>query len=144
MYQIKELAKLILSLAMTKEKPINNLHLQLILYHLFVWHYKETGTLLFEDEFTTGVFGFKNLDIYFTYCGYGGRPITATYDDVKVNYSGSLFKEILRLIDVPVIDLSHEATESPCWNKYKRMSGTSKKVKEMTVPMMDMICLNCI
>lgn len=36
MYQVKDIAKLVLTIANTRETPINNLKLQLILYHLFV------------------------------------------------------------------------------------------------------------
>lgn len=145
MYQVKDIAKLVLTIANTRETPINNLKLQLILYHLFVWYYKDTEKLLFEDEFEIITFGFQIPDVHFTYCEYGGHPILSTYHDVDVKrFSGSLLKKITCLVDTSVNELSDTAKNTPCWKKYANKSGESKKIREITVKMIDMICLNCI
>lgn len=55
--------------------PIGNLHLQILLYYIWIEFYRQTKGVLFSDCFCAWKSGPVVPEVYYKYCAYGGRPI---------------------------------------------------------------------
>lgn len=75
MYNAGTVADFIIDKCTKDENPISNLKLQKILYFVWVDYFKQTQRTLFVDSICAWQFGPVVPDVYYEYCGYGGRPI---------------------------------------------------------------------
>lgn len=83
MYDAIYLAKYIVSKCTEDARPISNLQLQKILYHVQK-DFLKRGTLAFSDDIQAWKFGPVIPNVYYRFCGFGSMPIIASYDDVKI------------------------------------------------------------
>lgn len=75
----RQLAHYVVNCCTRDTSPISNLQLQKILYFLQVVFCRETGMLLFSEEFEAWQYGPVLPDVYHEYSVYGGTPIVETY-----------------------------------------------------------------
>ncbi len=90
-YPVHDVASFILKWFVDNKDPITNLHLQGILYFLWIDYYKETGKTLYDDPFSAQKFGPIVMSVYDKYCSYGGYPI----DQISDFYVNAEDEEIL-------------------------------------------------
>ncbi len=91
LYSVHDVANFVLKWFADNKAPITNLHLQGILYFLWIDYYKETGKTLYDDPFLAQKFGSIVMSVYDKYCSYGGYPI----DQISDFYVNAEDEEIL-------------------------------------------------
>lgn len=74
-YSVQEVANFILRYMRDGECQVTNLHLQGLLYYLWVGFYQRTGEWLFDERFEARKFGPAIRTVYDKYCLEGGLPI---------------------------------------------------------------------
>lgn len=77
------LAHFIVNRCTCDAKPISNLQLQKILYFLQVVYCRDTGGLLFPEQFEAWQYGPVLPEVYREYYVYSGTPIVETYPVVE-------------------------------------------------------------
>ena len=115
--------------------PVSNLRLQKLLYFIQGNSFIEKNEAMFSDDMYAWPYGPVIPDIYFTYCGYAGAPITRIYEDISISEFDRKIIDttIERLLDVDdwtLVDMTHE--EGAPWNnhKYDRSIITKEEIKK--------------
>ncbi|WP_443689786.1 Panacea domain-containing protein [Phascolarctobacterium faecium] len=80
MYNVKDIAKYIISYSYEQNKPVSNLKLQKLLYFVQGESYKMTGEPMFEADMEAWQFGPVVPWVYYEYSNYAAMPILENYD----------------------------------------------------------------
>lgn len=100
-YSAVDLAEYVVKKCFDEGKPISNLQLQKILYHIQYMFLTKKNYCAFEDDIEAWKFGPVTPNAYYRFCGSGGMPITLTvffkpYEDLNFD------KKNKKLIDAIV------------------------------------------
>lgn len=128
-YSAMEVARYIITRCSKKGRAISNLKLQKMLYFLWVDYYKKTSRKLFFDDICAWQLGPVVPEVYYEYCSYGGRPISAEYaSEIKKNDQWILDDLIDDYIDVPAsVLVSRTHKSGSAWDRiYKNGLGNRK------------------
>ena len=79
-YDALRIAQYIIDYCNKKGISISHLKLQKLLYFVWIHYYKQTGEILFDDNFSAWQLGPVVSEVYYSYCIFGGRPINREYD----------------------------------------------------------------
>lgn len=111
-YPVNDVANYILRYMKRENKSITNLHLQGLLYFLWVEFFNRTGSALFGENFEAWKFGPVIRSVYDKFCMNGGFPITQIGDFNICKDDQQVIVDILRTyVDVSVaeiVDRLHE------------------------------------
>ena len=111
-YPVNDVANYILWYMKRENKSITNLHLQGLLYFLWVEFFNRTGCALFGENFEAWKFGPVIRSVYDKFCMNGGFPITQIGDFNICKDDQQVIVDILRTyVDVSVaeiVDRLHE------------------------------------
>ena len=77
-------ARYIINKCVRENHPIGQITLQNLLYLCQKQHLQDYRKPLFYEDFIAEGFGPSIPSVYYTYCGYGGAPITSTYPGVEI------------------------------------------------------------
>lgn len=77
-------ARYIINKCVRENHPIGQITLQNLLYLCQKQHLQDYRKPLFYENFIAEGFGPSIPSVYYTYCGYGGAPITSTYPGVEI------------------------------------------------------------
>ena len=100
-YDALEVARYIISRCTQLDKPISNLKLQKMIYFVWVDFYKKTRRKLFLDDICAWQLGPVVPTVYYEYCSYAGRPISAVYSVEIEEKDTTILDEIInQYIDV--------------------------------------------
>ena len=87
-----DVAKCIVSKCIWRNKPINNLTLQNLLYYVQLESIRH-GFYAFEDDFEAWQFGPVIPAVYYRFCGFGANPIWYDYEFNVMD------KDLMEIID---------------------------------------------
>jgi len=140
-YDALNIAQYIIDYCNKNNLSVNNLKLQTLLYFVWIHYYKQTGKILFDDNFSARQLGPAVSEVYYEYCPWGGIHIFRRYEvplllEDKTTIDECLAKEAL----FPLCSLS-EKSRKQCgaWNTiYKDGSGDS-----LIIPQKIIIDLEC-
>lgn len=83
-YSAANIAKYIINKCTLDGHPIGQITLQNLLYLCQRQYLQDYGKPLFYEDFIANGFGPSIPSVYYTYCGYGGAPITSTYPGAEI------------------------------------------------------------
>lgn len=92
------IARCIINKCVRENHPIGQITLQNLLYLCQKQHLQDYRKPLFYEDFIAEGFGPSIPSVYYTYCGYGGAPITSTYPESEMLLS----EETMECIDAVV------------------------------------------
>lgn len=111
-YNAMAVANFIINKCYLEGTPISNLHLQKVLYFVWVEFYRRTKRTLFWDSICAWQFGPVVPEVYYEYCAYGGRPINIRCETEIAKEDEPLLDEIAgEYVNVPVnilVDRTHQ------------------------------------
>lgn len=111
-YPVHDVANFVLKWFADNKDPITNLHLQGILYFLWVEYYEKTEKPLFDDLFSAQKIGPAVMSVYDKYCSYGGYPIAQITDFYVKDEDEKILNGILgRLQSLSTKDLTDKLRE---------------------------------
>lgn len=113
-YDVKEVARYIITYFSKIRMPVTHLKLQKLLYFAWVDFYKERKRYLFEEEMSAWRLGPVSLSVYAEYCAYGAMPIDREYKETQIS-----------LIDQQTIDKTLERLK--VFSPYDLVELTHKK-----------------
>ena len=113
-YDVKEVARYIITYFSKIRRPVTHLKLQKLLYFAWVDYYRERKDYLFDEEMAAWRLGPVSLSVYAEYCAYGAMPIDREYKDTQIS-----------LIDQQTIDRTLEKLKK--LSPYDLVELTQKK-----------------
>lgn len=119
-YSARQIAEYVISYCVRKGNPISNLQLQKILYFIQGEFYRSTGRILISDEFYAWPLGPVAVDVYDTYCVYGGGKIFEKSDF-------SLLPEVAEIVN-PIINRRAKQSARQLVDESHRVGGAWKTV----------------
>ncbi|WP_419573833.1 Panacea domain-containing protein [Pyramidobacter piscolens] len=84
-YDVKDVAKYIITYFSKMRRPVTHLKLQKLLYFVWIDYYKAHKKYLFEEEMCAWQLGPVSPSVYSDYCAYGAMPIDREYDEIAIS-----------------------------------------------------------
>lgn len=116
-YDVKEVARYIITYFSKIRRPVTHLKLQKLLYFAWVDYYRERKDYLFDEEMAAWRLGPVSLSVYAEYCAYGAMPIDREYKDTQISLIDrqTIDRTLERLKGISpykLVDLSHNPHHS--------------------------------